>query len=433
MLINLKTGYNFLGTNTDIKIVEHKCHKSNIAFNSYLNSNAYSIICPECGTRYNCYNSVLEDTNQKIKIPEHVLDILIGTIGILNGIQYLVIGYAHKRENGTNYYWHEYTLFNPIHGQAYLSLYNGHWIYLKELSDIPLVSARILTYQGVKYDLFSKYKAKLVSARGEFVYRFSPDEIPSVEEFVRPGEMISKEQTADNITWYKGEYIEPGVVKKVFDLKAVPERKGVGMIQPFIGKFNIESFRLILGILTIIWGIFQFYFHSISKEEIVYSQSFNISDSLNKKEIYTKPFDLKYGTTNAEIKINTDIDNNWLYTAVTLVNEKTGDIYDLDLEAQYYHGYEDGGYWSEGENWVSKVISQVPEGRYYLIIYSEKPSNVAYVNMNISVARDVFVFSNGLLVLIILAIFPAYYFYKVVNFEKERWYNSNYSPYGNED
>jgi Domain of unknown function (DUF4178) len=376
---------------------------------------------------------VLEKTNYSVKEPSKPLDIPLGTTGILNGILYQVIGYTYKKENGANYYWQEYVLFNPIHGPAYLSQYDGHWTFLKEIFDFPYIALRVASYEGIEYSRFSKYKSNVNSACGEFVNCFEPKDIPLVEEFVRPGYMISKEQTVDNITWYKGEYVEPNVIKKAFDLKSVPERIGVGMIQPFFGKFNIEAFRTVLVVLTVLWGLAQFYFHSKAKQEIVFSKDFHITDSLNKKEIYTQPFDLKYGTANAEIKISTNVDNSWMYTAVTLVNEKTGDLYDLDMEAQYYHGYEGGEYWSEGENWVSKVISQVPEGRYYMIIYPEVPSTMASVNVNVSVIRDVFIFSNGLLILILLGIFPVYYFNKVDSFEKKRWYNSKYSPYDYED
>lgn len=420
-----------LENTTDIVSNTIRCLKCSNAMPSYLNSNAYSIICSKCGQVHNTFNGVLQLTNETVAIAEKTFCVPISAKGNIKGIPYTVIAHAYKREQGTNYYWQEYSLFNPIHGQAYLSQYDGHWMYLVELADLPTYgsSKRKAVYQGVVYDLFSDYKAKLVSARGEWLYQFSSTEMPIVEEFVIHGQMISKEQTADNITWYKGEYIEPKTIKEAFKLETIPATKGVGMIQPFMGKFKIESLRRISVILVVLWAIAQLFFMSAAKEEVAFSQSFTITDSINKKEIYSNPFELKYGTANVEIKVNTDIDNNWMYTGITLVNEKTGDLYDVDLEAEYYHGYEGGESWSEGNNWVSKVVSQVPEGTYYMIIYPDKPVNLASVNIDISARRDVYIFSNGLILLIVLGIFPAFYFYRERNFEKKRWYNSNYSPY----
>ncbi|MCW3084010.1 MAG: hypothetical protein JWP12_1376 [Bacteroidetes bacterium] len=410
--------------------VKKTCYKCNATFDSYLNSNAYSIICSDCGTLYTAYNGALAKTSDVVNKPAQPLDIPLGAQGTINKIPYVVVGYAYKKENGTSYFWHEYTLFNPVHGPAYLAQYEGHWTYLKEIKGLPIITeGRTATYRDFEYSLFSKYRAKLSTACGESIYQFSISEIPAVEEYISPPFMITKEQTADNITWYIGEYIQPSEIKSTFTLTAIPDRVGTGMIQPYIGRFTTAAFRKVLIAVALIWGLSQFYFLMASKEEAVFSQSFGVTDSLNKKEVYSRPFQLKYGTANTEIKISTNIDNNWMYTGITLVNEKTGDLYDVDLEAEYYHGYTDGENWSEGENWVSKVVSQVPEGSYYMIIYPEKPTNMSYASITVSVTRDVYIFSNGLIALVVLAIFPIFYFYRKNRFEKNRWYNSDFSPY----
>lgn len=418
--------------NTQIQYLTGTCKKCNKGIRLSLASSAYSFICPFCGSLYKCYNGELILTNQKANIPEKDFDIPLGTIGTIKGIRYQVIAYLNKKENGTIYYWHEYVLFNPVYGLAYLSQYDGHWTYLVETSSIPTVKGRVASQDGLSYDLFSKYKSKINSASGEFVYRFDVSEMPIIEEFVRPGFLLSKEVTDDVVTWYKGEYIVPKEIKEGFNLKSVPEAKGVGMIQPFMGKFKEEAFSRILVFILIFWSLAQFYFLMASKEEIVFDQSFFIVDSLNRKEIHSKTFDLNYGTCNAEIKIRTNISNNWFYSNATLVNEKTGDIYDVGLEAEYYYGYTDGESWSEGSSWVSKVVSQVPEGKYYMILTPEKPSDLTSVNATVTVTRDVFVISNGLIVLVLLGVYPAYYFYRKNKLEKERWYNSNFSPYDND-
>jgi Domain of unknown function (DUF4178) len=422
-----------LETNSNIPPTSKKCYQCNAAFNSYLNSNAYTIICPKCGLLYHTYNGILEKTLETVSVPIKELTIPLGTKGNIQSIEYIVIGYTNKVEYGSLYYWEEYTLFNPIHGIAYLSQFNGHWIYLKEMDTLPSEHGRSVKYKNTDYRLYARYKSKINRAVGEFQFYFSKTELPMVEEFINGTSMISKEKTKDGISWFQGEYVDTGELKKNFNITNLPKKEGVGMLQPFIGKFKVEFFKKVLILLTLLWGGVQIYFSSYAKEEVAFSQSFSINDSLNKKEIYSKPFALKYGTANAEIKIATNVDNNWMYTAITLVNEKTGDVYNVDLEAEYYHGYEGGESWSEGNSWVSKVVSQVPEGTYYLIIYPDKPATMSYVSLEISVTRDVFVFSNGLFVLLVLAIFPIFYFYRKGNFEKKRWYNSNYSPYNDED
>jgi hypothetical protein len=118
-----------------------------------------------------------------------------------------------------------------------------------------------------------------------------------------------------------------------------------------------------------------------------------------------------------------------MYNSVTLVNEKTGDVFDFDFETEYYYGYEGGENWTEGSNWNSRIASSVPEGTYYMIIQPQKPDDLNTVFIEVFLRRDVFVLSNGIIVLLLLAAFPTYYFYFKENFEKKRWYNSSFYPF----
>jgi len=68
-----------------------------------------------------------------------------------------------------------------------------------------------------------------------------------------------------------------------------------------------------------------------------------------------------------------------------------------------------------------------------LIISPQKSGKTAVVNITVTVTRDVDVISNFMMAVILLAIFPIYYFKRKDGFEKDRWYNSNYSPYEYDD
>jgi len=45
------------------------------------------------------------------------------------------------------------------------------------------------------------------------------------------------------------------------------------------------------------------------------------------------------------------------------------------------------------------------------------------------VVKNVTLWSNFWIILLLLAIFPALQYYRERNFEKRRWMNSDYSPY----
>lgn len=420
---------------TPIKKEQLSCYKCSKPIIYYLGANAYTVVCPSCGTLYDGYSGTLVRQTKVAKSAGEAPDIPPGSTGTLKGIKYLVTGFIRKTEKGTRYSWQEYTLFNPVHGYATLSEYNGHWTYLTELDDYPAEETykKSVKHHGVIYDIYARYKAVTGKVTGEFPYNINLQSEPKVEEFISPPYIVTSEKTNDEQVWFIGEYLAPEVIKSAFALEKMPERVGIGATQPFMAKFRVEAFKNLLIAITVLFGVLHLFFMSTAKEETVFSNAYYVVDSTNKKEIYTKPFDLKYGTKNVEVSLAANVSNNWIYTGVTLVNEATGDRYDVDLDAEYYFGYEDGESWSEGNSKNSKVVSQVPEGRYYLIIYPDKPVGVTTVRIEVNVVRDVPIFSNVLILILVLGIFPAIYFWRRNSFERKRWYNSNYSPYDDDN
>ncbi|MES2837028.1 MAG: DUF4178 domain-containing protein [Bacteroidota bacterium] len=418
-----------MSTFSEIKKEIKNCSECNAVIETYLGSSSYNVICPKCSCVYNYYDGWFIKSFKKLKPLKEKPIIDIGTIGVIDKIKYITLSFVLKKESGTDYSWHEYTLFNPIYGLAYLTMYNGHWMLLKEITEIPNVEGRSAYLNNERFELYSRYRSKVDGAVGEFLFNFSPDEKPQIEEFILPPYIITSEKTEDNLVWLKGEYYAPNQIKNGFNLVDVPDRIGVGQIQPYVAKFKTKFFKQVLILLALIWGTMQVVFDGLAKEEVVFKNYINVNDSTTGKDYYTNSFELKHGTKNVEITMVTSVFNSWIYAGATLVNEKTGDVYDFELEAEYYHGYTDGESWSEGTNWSSKVASSVPEGTYYLIIRPEKPTSLNNMSIGITLTRDVFISSNGLILLILMAIFPAYYFYKQRKFEENRWYNSNYSPY----
>jgi hypothetical protein len=121
------------------------------------------------------------------------------------------------------------------------------------------------------------------------------------------------------------------------------------------------------------------------------------------------------------------VENSWLEAEITLVNEQTGAEQDLNLGVEYYYGYEDGESWSEGSRKSEEMLSAVPEGRYHLVIVPMKPTETA--NFEVWVKRDIPTWSNFWIALGLIFLIPTYQQYRKDSFEKQRWMNSDYSPY----
>ena len=83
--------------------------------------------------------------------------------------------------------------------------------------------------------------------------------------------------------------------------------------------------------------------------------------------IVTPVFELTGRTTNVEVEVLTDLDNEWAYFNMALINEQTGQGFDFGREVGFYYGIDGGESWTEGKKADSVVIPTVPSGRYYLL------------------------------------------------------------------
>jgi hypothetical protein len=135
------------------------------------------------------------------------------------------------------------------------------------------------------------------------------------------------------------------------------------------------------------------------------------------------------GTKSLQIEMDAPISNDWFYASFTLVNETTGTEYEFSKEIEYYHGVDDGESWSEGSTQGDAFLSRIPEGRYHINIYPEFSFYGEYFNIN--VYRNEPIYSNFFIALLVLALFPIFYFVRKHYKEQQRWSDSDYSPYDN--
>ena len=126
---------------------------------------AQSFSCVNCKTRHSFHNGNFKSGKDRNKTDVGT-NITLGAKGEIRGIIYEVIGFTLKEER--NEYcsqWKEYTIYNPEEGFAFLSEYNGHWIYLKERCDAPVLhKERVETfvYDHEPYQLFNDYRFDII-------------------------------------------------------------------------------------------------------------------------------------------------------------------------------------------------------------------------------------------------------------------------------
>jgi hypothetical protein len=416
-----------------------------------------SMVCEQCGTHYTIEPNLLRiddyrilEVQNKFFKPTYLYELKVGMVINLKKTDFTIVGFAQK--NDGSYAWDEYYLHNPKTGYRFLTVYNGHWIFLKEIdySKPPSSYADTVYFENQDYRIFNKYESEVTAASGEFPVDLKQIKSFQVMEFIAPPQMITVEFKKDECHGFLGEYLPLEELQAAVGANIIlPEPYGVGAIEPQSFTFNfLDTFKI--GAIALLIAFFiTIVLHTDSKN--VFEETFVIqppdSTSFNQnKHFITKSFELKGGRKNIEITLKSPVDNTWFETGIVLINDKTGEEYEFELGVEYYHGYEGGENWTEGGTESATVLSAIPAGKYHLDILPSfekqflNPITVdgtvsyAYTNkapneFTIKVARNITEWGNLIFIIILLAVFPVIQYVRENNFERNRWSQSDFSPY----
>lgn len=391
--------------------------------------------CTHCGSLIDLTNpdlQVLEKYNKRMKYKPLIP---IGTRGMIEMVEWEVIGFMVRKVVDYPYQWEEYLLFNPYHGFRWLLNQYGHWSYTSPLLEYPQgTNSRNVRYEGKSYQAYSGGKARVIFVFGEFYWQVKRGETVNTRDLVNAPEMLSLEFDDAGKNWTKSVYLQPEEVKGIFgkDLK-LPPRRGVAPHQPNPYLARLKSIGLIYAVAVLCLIIGQLWLYQGSNETVFEkSGAATLPDSMgiinieNGREIVSPPFTLEGGTDNVEVVLSSPgMTNSWLEGQGYLRNLSTNKTYPFTILAEYYAGYTDGESWSEGSRKESKVINLVPGGNYELVtqLYAGKPD----LSFTIWVKRDVSIFTNLWIVLGLITLPVAYLIFMSSDFKKKQWADSDYS------
>jgi ribosomal protein S27E len=395
--------------------------------------------CGHCG-------AVVDVNDPDLKILSGALPTLaepflpIGGTGKLAGRQYAIIGYLKRgaRYGETTYYWDEYLLHSEAGGYAWLIESNGHWSLGKPTSRQPVVRAAakpVARLLDRNYLHYAHYPADVVRVIGEFNWRVAVGDTAQVNDYIAPPYMLSCEATDREVTWTLSEYLEPEQVRAAFKLSTpLPERIGIGANQP-APAFSSRPYWVAFAAFVLLALLIQTVVVARSDKRVVWQGDLTLDGSEAKKNLDAINLQLGGHTGNVRIEQQTNLDNRWLDTDLTLTNRDSGESFSLAREISYYHGVDDGESWSEGDNDDSALLNQVPPGNYILEMEAEtsQDGNPAAVTDHVRLTRDVPLWGNFWLLLGVLAIPPIAMLLRRSQFESRRWADSDYASNSSED
>ncbi|MEP6833113.1 MAG: DUF4178 domain-containing protein [Gemmatimonas sp.] len=395
-----------------------------------------SIACATCGAILDAQDPnlrILQRQQERITVQPRIE---MGTRGNWKGLPWDVVGCQQVTISveGTTYPWMEYVCFNPYHGFMYLTEYEGHWNVVEKLKrrpDIDAGSQSAFTFNGQTFKHFQSADAVTTFALGEFPWEVTVGDPVRSHDYVSPPFLLSAESTENETTWSLGTYTDPKSIARAFNIGG-SLRSPVGVFanepNPHIksAKAVGRAFRFFALILIVMLVVNI----AISRKETVFTGQFKFDESQGDTTAFvTDPFELKGRASNVDFTIETNLDNNWMYLNLALIDETTGQALDVGRQVSYYYGQDSDGSWTEGSRNDHFRLGSVPSGKYILRVSPEGDEmEKGVVTYKLLIKRDVpsyLFYGIAFLVLILpagLASAPQ------MSFEQRRWSESDHAP-----
>ncbi|HXE39252.1 MAG TPA: DUF4178 domain-containing protein, partial [Azonexus sp.] len=366
----------------------------------------------------------------------------LGSTGTLDGKPAEVIGFLVKqcKVDSIAYDWREYLLAGEQGSYRWLTEYNGHWNIADVLSNPPNSSGAMelsdVRWSGQDFKHFSTTPAaEVIQVAGEFTWRVRRGETNLVVDYVAPPLMLSRESTAKDLTWSQGLYVAPAVIAAAFKLPdgRLPEPIGVYANQPNPWEATHRRVCKLFWKLALVAVLLQLFFAFVSGGKSLLRQELAFSPQMAEETLVTRDFEVRDKPRKITVRNTTTLDNNWIGLDLLLVNKATGAAWPAARELAFYQGYDDG-HWTEGSNEDEVVFLDVPPGTYYLSVDPDlAPEKPVAVRDTVEVFSGGAGWSNFVLVLLFLVIFPIFTRLRQAAFEAGRWAESDHAPVSSDD
>jgi hypothetical protein len=423
-----------------------------------------SVACSSCG-------SVIDATNENYQIIAKAASALriqpripIGTRGKIDGKTWEVIGFMQRAETlglSTPVFgdaWAEYLLFNPMHGFRWLTEIQGHWSFvtplkLKNLGAVSRAGDRTVQFGGELYQLFSSSRVTVKYVIGEFYWRVQVGAAAEMQDYIAPPEMISSEKSSgpegEELNWSSSRYLRAEEVRMAFALPKgqeieIPDPIGVGANEPSPYGPDARKVYSAWGFFCMVLFVIQFASMLFSAHTTVDEETFPYHPGESGAQQVTRSFAIENGMSgvgNVQVRLSSPVSNSWLEIQGELVSDKDGESYEFEEGVEYYSGYDSDGSWSEGSTRNSHTLSSIPSGTYHLNLQAVSPAAPGSIagagtfltgnepRYAITVMRGVVNWSNFFWCLFLVSLYPVLVWWRSRSFERERWSNSDFSPY----
>lgn len=397
-----------------------------------------AVSCSHCG-------SVLDATLPKVELLQKggkkrkvKATLPLGTRGVWKGVEWQVIGFMQRKDKWAP--WLEYLLFNPFKGYLWLTEYKGHWAVVERVLEAPGVAVSgvrpWIMHEGREYKQYAKAACEVTYVEGEFYWLVEVGEKAVVTDFIAPPFVLSSETYVElnEVTWSAGEYATSRQLSEGFKvpLKDFPTTQGLGMLQPSGYGEKWNTLKSVVKWVALIWLGLQIFTGGSCSGKKEYEGEFEYATPAVKQAMgmapdsvaVTPPFEVtKQG--GVEVEVRAPVNNNWLGLDVELINATTGERRPGEVTVEYYQGVDSDGRWEEGSRQATATIPGVEPGTYTLALDAAADAAVGQMTYDLVVTSGHKYFSNFVLGLLALLVYPIFVGWRHWSFESRRWSNAD--------
>jgi len=382
-------------------------------------------MCPSCGGSVGTTQAepaLLERGAENFIGGQIKPPIALGKTGTLRGSKYVVTGHMRLKTQDSwgVYISDELMVYNAKHGFRWLTLDDGHWSLVSELTEPPpdmsrLHKARSTGPGGKGYRFFEADTETIIHVAGQLPYVASAGDKIAYADWIAPPLKLTEERTASEVEYFISEYVEPSEVAEAFgvDAQDFPPKIGIGPHEPKGVKPSTWGVAVVAGICLCL-NMFLFVY-SMGAGSVVHKENLDATDYA--EEFLTESFQIRdAGLTSVEVYAG--LNNQWAALDGAFVDEEGNVVTDFSVAWEYYHGVEGGESWSEGSK-SSQGLVRIPKaGSYQLLLKGEA---AAPIKFSVAVREGAVLSRYFLMLCLLFAFVVGVIILQHTSIERRRW------------
>lgn len=138
-----------------------------------------------------------------------------------------VVGFLERCtvDDGEQFFWREYLLFNKQQGFAFLVDSEEGWSLVRVLTGAPTPVGAGVEWQGQQFQLKERYPATTTHVLGEFYWKVGKHDKGDVADYARGDLLLSCEKSGKEITWSLGRKLDASEVIAGFGLDPAQSKR----------------------------------------------------------------------------------------------------------------------------------------------------------------------------------------------------------------